>query len=97
MLVKIAHGSSRSNKFAYLKGSGFPVKHHEGATKKDLKEHMKTNKHKPSHIKYGDFNLLVYIADTIDMGTAIALGNAVQTEDKVPEALDDFVQQYAEL
>ena len=44
---------------------------------------MKNNKHKPSHIKYGDLNLLIYIADTIDLGTAIALANAVQTEDKV--------------
>ena len=97
LLVKIAHGSSRSNKFAYLKGTGFPSKYQEGASKKDLKEYLKTNKHKASHIKYGDFNLLIFIADTIDLGTAIALANAVQSEEKVPEALDDFVQEYAEL
>lgn len=58
---------------------------------------MKAYKHKQSHIKYSDFNLLVYLSDVIDLGTAIALANAVQNEEKVPEALDDFVQQMAEL
>lgn len=36
------------------------------------------NKHKKSHIKYGDFNLLVYLAETIDLGTAINIANSVQ-------------------
>lgn len=97
LLVKIAHGSSRSNKFAFLKGQGFPAKNQDGATKKDLKEYLKVNKHKASHIKYGEFNLLVYLADIIDIGTAITLANTVPSEDKVPEALDDFVHQFAEL
>lgn len=78
LLVKIAHGSSRSNKFAYLKNSEFPAKNQEQISKKQLKEYLKTNKHKKSHIKYGDFNLLTYLADTIDIGTAIALANSVQ-------------------
>ena len=37
LLVKLAHGSSRSNKFAYLKQSEFPALNQEGATKKNLK------------------------------------------------------------
>lgn len=34
LLVKIAHGSSKSNKFAYLKTSEFPAVNQEGVAKK---------------------------------------------------------------
>jgi nuclear protein localization family protein 4 len=65
--VKIAHGSSNSNKFAILKKAKFPAKHQQGATTKDFKNHLMENKKKPSHIKYGDFNFLIYLADVLDI------------------------------
>lgn len=40
MLVKIGHGSSKSNKFAILKKSKFPAKNQVGATAKDFKEYL---------------------------------------------------------
>lgn len=67
LLVKIAHGSSNSNKFAILKKAKFPAKHQQGATTKDFKNHLMENKKKPSHIKYGDFNFLIYLADVLDI------------------------------
>ena len=79
MLVKLAHGSSKNNKFAYLKGADFPALNQEGATKKNLKEYLKNNKHKKPWIKYGDFNLLTYLAECIDLGTAINIANCVQS------------------
>ena len=97
LLVKIGHGSSKSNKFAYLKKAEFPAKHQQGATKKDLKEYLKKNRHKPAHVKYGDFNLLIYLADLMDIQTALSLANSVQHEGPVEQILDDFVNQTAEL
>jgi hypothetical protein len=32
-----------------------------------IKEYLKRNKHKPSQIKYGDFNFLLYLADQLDI------------------------------
>lgn len=58
---------------------------------------MKANKHKKPYVKYGDFNLLVYLADAIDIGTAINIANCVQSEAPVEEHLDDFVTQFAEM
>ena len=63
LLVKIAHGSSKSNKFAILKKSDFPAYNRDKPSKNDFKEYMKKNKHKPAHVKYGDFNFLLYLAD----------------------------------
>jgi nuclear protein localization family protein 4 len=63
LLVKIAHGSSRSNKFAIVKKADFPPLIRDRPTKKDMKEYMKKNKNiKQSWLKYGDFNFLLYLA-----------------------------------
>lgn len=77
MLVKIAHGSSKSNKFAILKKSKFPAKNQQGATTKDFKEYLRENKKKASHIKYGDFNFLIYLADILDIETAVSIAECV--------------------
>jgi hypothetical protein len=66
-LVKIAHGSSSSNKFAILKKSDFPSFNRDKPSRNDIKEYLKRNKHKPSQIKYGDFNFLLYLADQLDI------------------------------
>lgn len=76
-MVKIAHGSSNSNKFAILKNSEFPVFNRVKATIKDLKEYLKKYKHKPSYIKYGDFNLLMYLAEALDIETVLSISEQV--------------------
>jgi hypothetical protein len=39
---------------------------------------MKKNKHKPSHVKYGDFNFLMYLADELDIQTALNIAEIVE-------------------
>jgi hypothetical protein len=47
-------------------------------SKKDLKDYMKKNKNiKQSHLKYGDFNLLIYLAQEIDPDTAHTISECV--------------------
>lgn len=86
-MVKLAHGSSKSNKFAILKKSEFPSYNRDKPTKKDLSEYLKKNKHKPSHIKYGDFNFLIYLSDILDVQTALSIAETVEREEKVLEAI----------
>lgn len=95
--MKIAHGSSSSNKFAIIKKSKFPAKHQQGATTKDFKNHLMENKKKPSHIKYGDFNFLIYLADVLDIETAVSIAENVERETPIAEAIDDLIEHKADL
>jgi nuclear protein localization family protein 4 len=97
LLVKLAHGSSKSNKFAYLKSSEFPAVHNGTLTKDSLKQYLKMNKHKKPCAKYGDFNLLLHLADLCDIDTAISVANCVQSEVPVPESIDDMITQKSEI
>lgn len=95
--MKIAHGSSNSNKFAILKKARFPAKNQEGATTRDFKEHLRENKKKPSHIKYGDFNFLIYLADVLDIETAATIAENVERELPIAEAIDELIEHKADL
>lgn len=78
LLVKIAFGSSKNNRCAIVKKSEFPPVVREKPSKKDLKEYMRRNKNiKQSWLKYGDFNLLLYLAQEIDPATAHSIAEAV--------------------
>lgn len=81
--MKIAHGSSNSNKFAILKKAKFPAKHQQGATSKDFQEYLKENRKKPSHVKYGDFNFLIYLSDVLDIETAATISECVEQERQI--------------
>lgn len=81
LLVKIAHGSSKNNKFAIVKRAEFPPIIRDKPSKKDLKEYMKRNKNiKQSWLKYGDFNLLLYLAQEIDPATAHTIAECIVHE-----------------
>jgi hypothetical protein len=97
-LVKIAFGSSKNNKFAIVKKSEFPPIIRDKPTKKDLKEYMRKNKNvKQSCLKYGDFNLLLYLAQEIDPATAHTIAEAVANEKQVTEHIDDIIEHKADL
>ena len=100
MLDKIAHGTAKNNKFAIIKKAEFPpvMREKDKLTKKDLKEYMKKNKNiKQSCLKYGDFNLLIYLAQEIDTATAHTIAECVLHEEQVSEAVDDIVEHKADL
>ena len=95
--MKIAHGSSNSNKFSILKKSEFPVLTRDKPSRGDFKEYLKKNKHKVSHLKYGDFNFLLYLAEMLDVESAVNIADGVQREGTVPEALDELIEHKADL
>jgi hypothetical protein len=59
---------------------------------------MKRNKNiKQSWLKYGDFNLLVYLAQEIDPATAHTIAECVVHEEQVTEHVDDIIEHKADL
>ena len=61
LLVNIGHGSSPDNRFFILKNAEFPAHGRKKIEKNDLKSYLQKFKAKPAFIKYGDFNLLLYL------------------------------------
>lgn len=97
-MVKIAHGSSKNNKFSILKKSEFPLLNRDKPTNKDLKDYMNKNKNtKPSLQKYADFNLLLYLGNIMDNETAHSIAESVAKEEKVSEHIEDMVDQMTDL
>lgn len=97
-MVKIAFGSSKNNKFAIVKKSDFPSVTRDKPSKKDLKEYVRKNKNvKQSNLKYGDFNLLLYLAQEIDPATAHTIAECVANEKQVSEHVDDIIEHKADL
>lgn len=98
LLVKIAHGTSSSNKFAIVKKADFPVIVRSRPTKKDLREYMRKNRNvKQSWLKYGDFNLLLYLSHEIDPQTVHKIAECVANEEQVGDFIDDMVEHKADL
>lgn len=58
---------------------------------------MKTNKLKPSCTKYGDFNLLMYLAEELDDHTALSIAEIVEREGKLDEAIEELIEHKADL
>lgn len=75
MLVKIASGTSKNNKFAILKNNNFPSM--SKISKPLLRDYIIKNRKKDNLLKYGDLNLLVFVAETVDIDTAMELGLCV--------------------
>ncbi len=59
---------------------------------------MRKNKNvKQSNLKYGDFNLLLYLAQEIDPDTAHMIAECVANEKQVSEHIDDIIEHKADL
>ena len=73
LIVNIAHGSSPDNRFSIIKNADFPAISRKKIEKNELKAYMQKFKNKPAFQKYGDFNLLIYLADEFDLEVIIVL------------------------
>lgn len=79
MLVKVASGASQNNKFSILKTYDFPVSGRGKIKKTQIKDYILKNKNKKNILKYSDINLLLFIAEFIDIDIAAAIAVMVQT------------------
>ena len=96
--MKIAHGSSKNNKFSIIKRFDFPSISRDRPSKKNLKEYMmRTRGVKNSWQRYSDFNLLLYLAEEIDPATAHSIAECVAREEAVGENIEEMIDQMADL
>jgi hypothetical protein len=65
--VKIASGMGKSSKFAILKGNLFPCSSRGPVKTEYLKQYIRQTRGMPSLARLGDFNLLLFVAETIDL------------------------------
>jgi len=98
LLVKIAHGSSKNNKFAIVKKAEFPPFVRDKPSKKEFKEYMRRNKNvKNSALRYGDFNFLLYLAHEIDPTTVHSIAECVANEQNVQSYIDEMIENKSDL
>lgn len=79
-IVSIAHGQPKSKKdYNILKNYDFPVLNRAKVpTQKDFKEYLKRhNKNEPSQRRFANFHLLAYIAEIMDIDTALVIANLI--------------------
>ena len=80
LLVKIGAGVGKSKRFAILKNNMFPPSSRGKIKAQQLKKYLAKTKFQPNIVRFGDFNLLLFIAETIDLSTAEYIGNSVFEE-----------------
>lgn len=76
-IVSLANGQPKSNKdYKYMKNYDFPSYNKPGKkppVKKDFQDYLKRHKGEVSQKKYACFSLLLYLAEMLDIHTALAI------------------------
>ena len=68
LLIKVAHGQPRHNKFSILKTYQFPVANrNKPLTRKDLKTHLQRYRNHTAFQRYANFQLLCFLAKEMDV------------------------------
>lgn len=75
----MASGASQNNKFSILKSYDFPVSGRGKIKRNQIKDYILKNKNKKNILKYSDINLLMFIAEFIDIDIASAIAALIQT------------------
>lgn len=69
--MKIGSGVGKSNKFAILKGNLFPPSSRGPVKMEQLQNYIKETKNNSSVVRFGDLNLLIFVAEAIDLMTGM--------------------------
>ena len=74
-IVSLAHGQPKTQKdFNILKNHDFPVSNRGKQIKaSDFKDYIKRHKSEQSQRKFASFHLLLYIAELMDIDTALSI------------------------
>jgi nuclear protein localization family protein 4 len=75
----------------------FPVENRTSpVTQGDLKAYLKKHQNVPNPQKYGDFHLLVFLAQLIDPMTACVVAEAVGSQGHLEDYLDELIRNYGQ-
>ena len=93
-IVSLAHGQPKANKdYRILKNYDFPAfNRSKPPTRQDYKDYLKRHKGEPSQRKFACFNLLIYLAEMMDVHTAMTIANHVAEEKPLDPALVELLE-----
>ena len=75
--MKIGAGVGSKKKFSILKNNLFPPSSRGKVKTQQMKDYRMKTKHQPNIIRFGDFNLLIFVAEVIDGATACEIARSV--------------------
>ena len=95
-IVQVAHGQPKNKKdYTYLKNYDFPVRNRDkNPVKKDFSDYLKRHKTEPSQRKFSCFQLLIFIADMLDIDTALVISNLVAQEKALDPGLVELLESF---
>lgn len=94
-IVSLANGQPKTKKdYNYLKSYDFPVHNRNGKqpTKKDFQDFLKRHKGEPSQRKYANMQLLIYLADYLDIHTSLAIAENISQEKALDPGLVELLE-----
>ncbi|CAK63271.1 unnamed protein product (macronuclear) [Paramecium tetraurelia] len=95
-IVNVAHGYNPNSNYSILKLYDFPVENRSVVAKQqDLKTFLHKHQKKPSHHRFADFHLLLYLSKLIDIHSIANIAQFIASECEVPNELLDIVKMYA--
>ena len=93
-IVSLAHGQPKTKKdFNILKNHDFPVKNRGKQIKQnDFKDYMRKHKGEPSERRFASFHLLLYLAELMDIDTAMSIAQNIGEEKPLDQALVELLE-----
>jgi nuclear protein localization family protein 4 len=94
-IVSLANGQPKGKKdYNYLKNYDFPVRNRsaKAIVKKDFKDYIIRHKSEQSQRKYACFSLLLYIAEMLDIDTALTIADSVSKEKALDPGLVELLE-----
>ena len=95
-LVKIGAGVGSMKKIAILKNNLFPPSSRGKVKTQQMKDYRMKTKHQPNIIRFGDFNLLIFVAEVIDGATACEIARSVAQQKDIDEDVCTLVESALE-
>ncbi len=93
-IVQAGHGVPKTQKdYNILKNYDFPTPNRGKApARQDFKTYLARHKGEPSQRRLACFSLLIYIADVLDINTALAIAEKVAKEEPLDSALVELLE-----
>jgi len=83
----LGHGAPASSKFNVLKVAEAPT------NKRELSGYLKKYKYLPSHERFANFSLLMFIAHSFDIDTALSIASCVAAGTNLDEGIVSWIEQ----
>ena len=93
-IVTMSHGQpAPTTDYGILKLYDFPATNRgQPATRAEFKGYLKKYKSEPTERRFANFHLLIFIADLLDVDTALTLAQSVAAEKPIEDFLIELME-----